>query len=193
MTAAAAARAPVGARLPGQVMLHPAMVLAVGVLAVNDHWLKGRIGAEPGVGLVTGKLSDVAGLAFFPALLVSVVEVVRWLVHRLDHRLDHRRGDGWVCTRREMAAAAAVTAAGFAAVQVLPAAAAGYEAVLTVLRWCPGAAVAVVAGGPSPPLPQIDHVMDATDILCLPAVWFGYRAGCRVGVPDTRRAGADGR
>lgn len=187
----AAGPPPVSARMPGQVMLQPAMVLAVGVLAVNDHWLKGRVGAEPGVGLVTGKLSDVAGLAFFPALLVSVVEVVRWIVDR--------GGDAWVSTRREMAVAVVVTAAGFAAAQVLPAAAAGYEAVLTALRWCPGAVVAVVAGGPWPPLPRLDHVMDATDILCLPAVWAGYRAGCRAGfrapacATTTRRAGADGR
>jgi hypothetical protein len=171
-------------------MLRPTMVLAVAVVAVNDHWLKGWYGADPVAGVVTGKLSDAAGLAFFPALLVSVVEVGRWAI---------RRGGPWGCSRREVVAAAVLTAAGFAAVQSIPAAAAAYEAGLAALRWSPAALAAVVAGGPAPPVPTVGHVMDATDSLCLPAVWAGYRAGCRVGfrartgATTTRRAVPDGR
>jgi len=154
-------------------MLHPAMVLAVGVLALNDHWLKGRFGAEPGAGVVTGKLSDVAGLALFPALLVSGVEVARWALRR-------DRG-GRACSARELVAAMAVTATGFAAIQSIPAAAAAYEVVLAVLRWCPAGLAAGLGGGPWPPLPQVRHVMDASDNLCLPAVWASYWAACRTG------------
>lgn len=44
-----------------------AVVLAVVVLFVNDHLLKH---AFPG--LVTGKLSDVAGMIFFPVLLAAL-------------------------------------------------------------------------------------------------------------------------
>ena len=177
-------------RLPGAAMLQPAMIAAVAVLAVNDHLLKGRFGADPAAGAVTGKVSDVAGLAFFPALVVSLVEVVRWVVHR--------DGDGWVCTRRDLAVALGVTVSGFAAVQSVPAAAAGYEAVLAALRWCPAVVAAVLTGGPSPSLPTVHHVMDATDILCVPAVWAGRRAVCRVGFRAPRgtvrrRAAADGR
>lgn len=149
-------------------MVHPAMAAAVAVLALNDHWLKARLGTDPGAGIVTGKLSDVAGLAFFPALLVSVVEVARW-ARRRD------RG-GWACGRRELAAAMAVTAAGFAAVQTLPPAAAGYEALLAALRWCPGGLAAALSGGPWPAWPQVGHVMDTTDNLCVPAVWASWWA-----------------
>jgi hypothetical protein len=46
-------------------------IAAIAVLAANDHWGKA---AFPG--LVTGKLSDVAGLAFFPLLLVALAERV---------------------------------------------------------------------------------------------------------------------
>jgi hypothetical protein len=163
-------------RAPGELMLHPAMVLAVGVLALNDHWLKTHFGTEPGAGVVTGKLSDVAGLAFFPALLVSVVEVARWALRR-------DRG-GWACGRRELAVAMAVTAAGFAAVQTVPVAAAGYEAVLAVLRWCPAGVAAGLGGEPWPSIPQVGHVMDASDILCVPAVlasdWEARRTGGHV-------------
>ncbi|HEX5365948.1 MAG TPA: hypothetical protein VFW63_04710 [Acidimicrobiales bacterium] len=158
-------------RAPGAVMLDPAMVLAVGVLALNDHWLGDRFGSQPVVGVVTGKVSDVAGLAFFPALLASVLEVARWALRR----------DGWACRPRELVAAMAVTATGFAAVQSLPVAAAAYEAAIAALRWCPAAVAAVTGGGRLPPLGEVGHVMDATDSLCLPAVWASYRAAARAG------------
>lgn len=48
------------------------------LLVINDHWLKGA-GVLPG--WVTGKLSDAAGLVFFPVLLTAIVEGVwpsRW-------------------------------------------------------------------------------------------------------------------
>jgi len=52
-------------------LVHPRMLAAVALLALNDHVLKGS-GLLPG--WLTGKLSDVAGLFFFPVLLVVVAE-----------------------------------------------------------------------------------------------------------------------
>src|SRR5262249_269111 len=49
-------------------LLHPAPLAAVALLAVNDHLLKGS-GLLPG--WLTGKLSDFAGMFFFPILLVA--------------------------------------------------------------------------------------------------------------------------
>jgi hypothetical protein len=57
-------------RRPGDLLLHPLAVLAVAVLVINDHLLKALV-----PGLLTGKLSDIAGLVFFPLLAVSAVEV----------------------------------------------------------------------------------------------------------------------
>ncbi len=54
-----------------RTFLRPWTVGAVAVLLLNDHVLKGS-GLLPEV--VTGKLSDVAGLFFFPILLVCTVE-----------------------------------------------------------------------------------------------------------------------
>lgn len=51
----------------GRELLHPLPLAAVLVLVVNDHLLKGN-GLLPEA--ITGKLSDVAGLFFFPCLLV---------------------------------------------------------------------------------------------------------------------------
>ncbi len=48
---------------------HPLPLSAAFVMAVNDHWLKGS-DVIPSV--ITGKLSDAAGLFFFPALVVAV-------------------------------------------------------------------------------------------------------------------------
>ena len=64
-------------RLPR--LLHPAFLAALSVLAANDHVLKT---AAPGV--VTGKLSDIAGLVVLPVLLsVLLARTVRgaWAVH----------------------------------------------------------------------------------------------------------------
>lgn len=57
-------------------LLHPAWWLALFLLVLNDHWLKGS--ALPG--WFTGKLSDFAGLVVAPVLLVAVVAPRRsWL------------------------------------------------------------------------------------------------------------------
>ncbi|MDI1448566.1 hypothetical protein [Polyangium sp. 6x1] len=55
---------------PARALTHPAWWVALAVLAVNDHALKGS-GLVPR--LVTGKLSDAAGLFLAPALLATLV------------------------------------------------------------------------------------------------------------------------
>lgn len=57
---------------PARALLTPAWLIALGVLALNDHLLKGA-GALPAA--VTGKLSDVAGLVVAPALLAALLGV----------------------------------------------------------------------------------------------------------------------
>ncbi len=54
------------------MLLHPLAIGALVILIVNDHILKTAI-----PGAVTGKLSDIAGLAVFPLLLATIIEVVR--------------------------------------------------------------------------------------------------------------------
>ncbi|MDC3956717.1 hypothetical protein [Polyangium jinanense] len=59
---------------PARALAHPAWWVALAVLAVNDHVLKGS-SLVPG--LVTGKLSDAAGLFLAPALLATLVRARR--------------------------------------------------------------------------------------------------------------------
>lgn len=52
----------------------PKPLLAVSLMALNDHWLKFQY-----PGWVTGKLSDFAGLYFTPIFLLALVVSVAWL------------------------------------------------------------------------------------------------------------------
>ena len=51
-------------------LLHPIALGSIALLLINDHYLKLH---HPS--WVTGKLSDVAGLVFFPLLLAAIVRV----------------------------------------------------------------------------------------------------------------------
>lgn len=122
---------------PAGLLLHPVMVAALVGLVVNDHLLKAR---WPGP--LTGKLSDVAGLALFPALVVGVIEVVAWSARKERP-----------CRGRLTVAAGAATAVAFAAVQLV-------EPVTDAYRW--------IAGLPWGRAGSV--VGDPTDLLVLPAV-----------------------
>ena len=57
---------------PARALLTPTWVAALALLVANDHWLKGS-GMLPGV--VTGKLSDFAGMIVAPVLLAALLRV----------------------------------------------------------------------------------------------------------------------
>jgi hypothetical protein len=62
--------------VPAGELFHPVTLGFLVLLVVNDHWLKG--GSLPG--WLTGKLSDVAGIASFPLVVTAAVDSVLWLV-----------------------------------------------------------------------------------------------------------------
>ena len=86
-------------------LCHPLPLGMAAVVALNDHLLKA---AWPG--WVTGKLSDVAGLAFFPVLLVALADVCA--SGALSRDEGRRRRAAWAAT--------ALTGAVFSAVQLSP-------------------------------------------------------------------------
>src|SRR5262245_49551402 len=79
---------------PARALLHPLWVFSLGVLLLNDHYLKGS-GVLPG--WLTGKLSDFAGLVVAPVLLAALFRVK---------------------TRRGVAIAAAAVGLGFAGLEM---------------------------------------------------------------------------
>jgi hypothetical protein len=182
--------------VPGEALLHPLSLCALAALVVNDHWLKDRWGTDPLAGAGTGKLSDVAGLAFFPLLLVSLLEVARWSVASIHPRTrgvsrsyPTTSDPGWAFTGRELALAVVVTGVGFVAVQTVPWAGEAYSNGLAGLRWSPGAMAALVTGQPLPPLPAVNHTMDVTDVMAVPGLWLAHRIGHRICTDRAPRAG----
>jgi hypothetical protein len=147
---------PTRAVVPGDAMLHPVVVGAVLLLMLNDHLLKS---VSPG--LVTGKLSDLAGLVFFPLLLVSLVEVAQVLIGRFV-----------APSGRTLIRCLIATGCLFAAVKLLPVAADAYGLVWGVLQ----APLRVMTGDPQGP---VALVQDPTDLMALPAVAIGWIIGRR--------------
>jgi len=101
---------PAQAALPAGEFLAPAPLLALAVLALNDHVLKGS-GLLPG--WLTGKLSDFAGLFFFPLLVTALADTAAMGVARATGlRLD------FSLRRWKLALAIAATGAGLLALEL---------------------------------------------------------------------------
>ena len=136
------------ARQPGGLLLHPAVLGALFLLVANDHYLKWEY-----PGPVTGILSDVAGLAFFPILLLSIVEIVT------------RRNAGL----GGYLSVSLVVALTFAIVELTAGGDSAYESGLGLLQ-APLREVGLVAGAGHGP---VVAVSDARDLFALPAVLLG--------------------
>lgn len=133
--------------LAGNGLLHGVPIAAMAVLVANDHLFK-----IWWPGALTGKLSDIAGLAFFPLLLQAAWEVAT-------------RGRP---SRRVLVACALATGVVFALVNTWAPADAAYRLALGALQWIPrGEFVAV------------QHVSDAGDLAALPALLLALHAGWR--------------
>jgi hypothetical protein len=148
-----------------RAILSPVALCAIALLVLNDHVLKA---AAPG--FVTGKLSDVAGLVFFPLLLAGAAE-----------QFGLRRGV------RAIALAALATGVVFAAVKLWAPAGDLYRVGLAVLQWPFRAAAALVAGDALPALGRVHLTADPTDVLALPALIIPMLVA-RQGAPHTRPA-----
>ncbi len=147
-------------------LAHPVAVSAVGLLVLNDHALKA---AFPG--FVTGKLSDVAGMVFFPLFLASLGQLVA--PRARPHRM--------------LLVACVATALVFAATKTLPFANDLYRITWGGLQWPFRALRALVAHRPLPGLAKVVLVRDPTDLLAVPFVLVAYVVG------TTRRGGTTDR
>lgn len=135
----------------GSALLHPVAVGGLLILILNDHVLKS---AYPGA--VTGKVSDLAGLAFFPFFLQAAYEA--WCAVRRAGPVS-RSTSLWV--------ASVITGVGFVVVEVTPIGDASYRGALGLLQWIPGAAWALVGGSTLPVLRPVVATPDPTDLAAL--------------------------
>ena len=142
-------RGPGGAAMrPGDVLIHPIALAATALYALNDHILK-----EVTPGLLSGKLSDVAGLVVLPLTLLAIAEITT----------------GRIYGRRALIAAVGISAAGFAAVEVWPVAEAAWCWTWGALQWPFLAGSAWISGSAVPPITPVITWSDPTDLLTLPA------------------------
>ena len=160
------------AAAPGDGPLHPLIWGAAALMAVNDQLLKGW-----GPGWLTGKLSDVAGLAFAPALLVALIELA-------GCRFGLRVGD-----RRLLLGSIMATGGFFSAIQLHPGAAAAWVWGLGAAQWPLRALAALAAGAPAPALRPVIHTADPTDLLALPALALPLALGWARGRAPVLRVG----
>lgn len=130
-----------------RALLHPITIGSIALLIVNDHVLKR---ASPGV--LTGKLSDVAGMAFLPLVVAFA--------------LGARRA-------RAVAAAAFAVAAAFTAVKLSTRVCDLYATGLGALQWLLSVPSWTLRGVPLPSAAQATVMRDPTDLVAVPFVAIG--------------------
>ena len=140
--------------MAGGSLLHPAAMAAVALLLLNDHVLKAT---SPG--LLTGKLSDFAGLAFFPLVLVSAWELATAAAGRW-------RGP----STGPLAVATLATAAVFISAKASAPANAAVEAALGWLQWVAASPLAALGLTAHPVYRPAVMVQDPSDLVALAAL-----------------------
>jgi len=138
-------------------LFHPLALASVGLLLLNDHVLKLH---WPGV--LTGKLSDVVGLVFFPLLLAALVEAPRWL------RASYQP------SRAIVLIAIIVTGSVFTAINLWEGADGWVERGFGVLQWI---VFRQPWTGSSPETVVLTR--DPTDLVALPMLLVAWRLGVR--------------
>lgn|SRR5690606_1228871 len=135
--------------VPGDGMLHPLCLVALLLLIANDRWFKA---AYPG--LISGKLSDLAGMFFFPTLVVALVEILLSLLRR-----------PWLVSLNAVRVSYLLTGLVFAAINTIPGCAMAYVDLMRVF-W----------GSVSQRIGQsISHTLDISDLIALGSLIPSYR------------------
>jgi hypothetical protein len=153
--------------VPGDVLLHPVVLASIVVLMVNDHLLKAAV---PGV--LTGKLSDLGGVLFFPLLLVAGWELALAGVGR------------WrTPTTRSLTASVVVTGVAFACVKPTAIGSVAFAWGLGSLQWLVRSAWSSVLVAPQPRLQPVVVIQDPSDLVALVALV----AAAEIGLARVRR------
>lgn len=149
--------------VPADGLLHPVALAAIAVLVLNDHWWK-----EAFASAWTGKVSDFAGMLFFPLFLQAGLEVASSLARRPFRP-----------SRRVLVGAALLTGLVFGLVQVWTPMTIVYAEGLGMLQWPFRAAGALATGEALPGVLPVRVTPDPTDLIALPALLGAVAAGWR--------------
>lgn len=144
---------------PGDGLLHPAALIALILLIVNDHFFK-----HYAPGFLSGKLSDVAGLFVAPLVLEAAYEFVT----------SRRRRPLRPSFRVALACTLAVAVA-FTLMETWTPASLAFRYGLALAQW----PFRALFAGAWVPLVPVRHVADAEDLIALPALlgslWLARR------------------
>lgn len=140
-------------RTPGDLLLHPAALVALAVVIFNDRVLKIHY---PGV--VSGKLSDFAGLVYFPLFLVAALELLRRLVRRSP----------WELTWHAVAVASVVVGVSFVLIKTWDPAGDAYRVGIGWALWVARIGPSLLADGEVPAQGDVGLVKDPWDLMALP-------------------------
>lgn len=147
----------------GRGLLHPIPLVALVVLVINDHVLKR---AYPGV--ITGKLSDFAGLALFPLVLQGMYELALVITRR-----------PWRPSPRVLLHCSILTGIVFISIKTWTPALDAWRYSLAALQWPVREVWAMVSGRMLPPLIPVQAVRDPSDLVALPSLALAWWAGRR--------------
>jgi hypothetical protein len=143
----------------------PVSVLSLIVLVVNDHFLKDRYHNA-----VTGKLSDAAGMVFFPLFIAAAIEVGVSLATR-------RR---WRFSPVGVTVSVVASGAAFTLTKLWSPAADAYRILTAATEWPFFAVKSLITGSAIPGVAGTHLVHDLGDLVVLPILlipwWFGTRA-----------------
>ena len=136
--------------LPIGEFFHPLSLFCLALLIVNDWVLKSSSWAPQ---LLTGKLSDFAGLLFFPLLLTALMDTLLLGLSRLGVPID------FTLNRRKLQVCIGVTGLVFTLIKLVP------TAHLLVLSWFHKAGLPAAI------------VMDSGDLLALVSLLGAWKIG----------------
>jgi len=150
-------------------LLHPVTLTALALWAINDHLLKGW-----GPALLTGKLSDVAGLAVCPTVLLGIAE---WCTPELLQRY-------W---RALLIASCTVIGLLVVGLELSPTVQLAYQHALGAAWFAARSLVAWLSGARAPAFALVSTTPDVTDLLTLPALaipcWLVHHTQLAKGSP----------
>jgi hypothetical protein len=114
----------------------------------------------------TGKLSDIAGLAVFPLVLLSAYEIACALGRRAPRMRSQVLWVSLVATGTFMVC-----------INLSQGWADAYTLGLSLVQWPIEALWSLLSGGLTPPLATLEVTMDPSDLWTLPALGIAWRVG----------------
>ncbi len=144
----------------GGGLLDPVAIASLALLVLNDHVFKAAARGTA-FGVVTGKLSDIAGMVFFPVLVVAGIE----LLGRVRRSFSGPQP-------RVAVVVAVVVATVFALTKVSTTAGQVYAMTWAIMQWPFRMAQALWSDGAAPALRPVAHVVDPTDVVAIVGVLY---------------------